>query len=290
MAPPGPRGDAAACGVNCRLVRTAVVRLPDRKQDVVRILERSGKAAIAFSGGADSSLLLRLALDTLGAERVLVLTARSCLLKPAELDRAATWFKRHAILDPPVHEFVDIHPLDWSDFVSNPAYRCYLCKSRIYSIFRNISRTRGFAILADGTNADDMNSDRPGLRAISELDIETPLAAAGMTKEEVRTLSRELGLDTWEQPSASCLATRIPTGLEITPERLQRIAAMEKFLEEAGFFGCRARLVPEDPGCVHIQVRQEDLPRITAGAGRDYLIEFPESLKIGKVYVDPAGR
>lgn len=254
------------------------------------MLEGFGMAAIAFSGGADSSLLLRLALDVLGPRRVLVLTARSCLLKPAELERAATWFRRHAITDPPVHEFVDIHPLEWGGFVRNPENRCYLCKSGIYSVFRNISREKGFQVLADGTNADDMNSDRPGLRAIAELGIETPLAAAGMTKEDVRKLSRELGLDTWNQPSASCLATRIPAGLAITPERLRLVAALEKHLEAAGFSGCRARLVSGEPGCVRIQVRKEDLPRIPADPRPDYPVEFPHSLKIRKVYFDSAGR
>lgn len=264
--------------------------LYDKKKLVDRIFEQYGKVAAAFSGGADSSLLLRLALDTLGSDRVLVLTARSCLAKPEEIERAATWFTRHAVPFPVAHEFVALQPLQWSDFVRNPDNRCYLCKSRVYAIFREIIRERGFDILVDGTNADDMNSARPGLRAISELGTGTPLAAAGMTKQEVRQLSREMGLDTWNKPSSSCLATRIPPGLPITLDRLDRIAAMEKHLEDAGFLGCRVRLDKDDAAKVCIQVQREDLPRITAGPQRDYLIEFFYNINISKVFLDLAGR
>jgi pyridinium-3,5-biscarboxylic acid mononucleotide sulfurtransferase len=266
------------------------MRLHDKKKNISRILERYGKVVIAFSGGADSSLLLRLALDTLGAERVLVLTARSCLVKPEETERAATWFTRHAVSPVPVHEFVDLRPLGWNEFVDNPENRCYFCKARIYTLFSEIIRQRGFDILADGTNADDMNSTRPGLMAIRELGTETPLAAAGLNKEEVRQLSRELGLDTWNSPSSSCLATRIPNGLTITADRLERIAGMEKHLESAGFFGCRVMLDRDDAAKVCIQVQKKDLPEIAAGPRRDHLIEFFNNIYITKILLDLAGR
>ncbi|HHO46991.1 MAG TPA: ATP-dependent sacrificial sulfur transferase LarE [Desulfobacteraceae bacterium] len=266
------------------------MKLHDKQKNAGRILDQYGKVAIAFSGGADSSLLLKLALDILGPDRVLVLTARSCLVKPADTRRAADWFIRHAVSPTPVHEFVDLQPLLWDDFVRNPEHRCYLCKSRIYTIFCEITRGRGFAVLADGTNADDMNSARPGLRAIRELGIETPLAAAGLTKDEVRELSRQLGLETWNQPSASCLATRLPTGLPVTADRLERVAGMEKYLDDAGFSGCRVRLDKHDAARVLIQVQRKDLPRIAASPQRDYLIDFLNNMHITSVALDLRGR
>jgi len=266
------------------------MKLHDKHKRAGRILGQYGKAAIAFSGGADSSLLLKLALDILGPDRVLVLTARSCLVKPADTERAADWFIRHGVSPLPVHELIDFQPLLWDDFVRNPEHRCYLCKSRIYTVFREIAHSRGFAVLADGTNMDDMNSTRPGLRAIRELEIETPLAAAGLTKEEVRELSRQLGLDTWNRPSASCLATRLPAGLAVTADRLERVAEMEKYLEEADFSGCRAMLDRHDAAGVLIQVQRKDLPRIATSPQREYLIDFLSNMNITSVTLDLKGR
>lgn len=264
--------------------------LHDKKKKLNCLLEQYGKVAIAFSGGADSSLLLRLALDILGAERVLVLTARSCLVKPEETEQAATWLTRHAVSPVPAHEFVAVQPLGWNDFAGNPENRCYFCKARMYTLFSEIIHRRGFDILADGTNADDMSSSRPGLKAIRELGIKTPLAAAGLNKKEVRQLSRELGLDTWNSPSSSCLATRIPSGLTITADRLERIAVMEKHLESAGFFGCRVLLDRDDAAKVCIQAQKSDLPEIASGPRRDHLIEFFNNINITKILLDLAGR
>lgn len=264
--------------------------LHEKKETVRGILAQYERFAIAFSGGADSSLLLRLALDTVGPENLLVLTARSSLLKPAELEGAATWFERHAIQDPADHAFVEVEPLAWDEFVRNPSDRCYLCKSKVYGIFLDICRRRGFVRLVDGTNADDMNSSRPGLRALRELGIGTPLAAGGMSKEEVRSLSREMNLDTWDHPSASCLATRIPVGLEVTAERLDLIAALEAYLENQGFSGCRVRLDRTDGTTVYIQVRHKDLSAITATSQYMYLSEYFSDFGIEQIYLDLKGR
>lgn len=261
-----------------------------KEQAVRRALARSGRVAIAFSGGADSSLLLWLALDTLGPAQVLVLTARSCLLPLRDLERAAGWPARHGLAGRVSHVFVDIQPLAWGEFTRNPADRCYLCKSRVYRLLLEQVRRQGFAQLLDGTNVDDLGSDRPGLRAIGELGIETPLAAVGLSKAEVRALSRELGLDTWDAPSASCLATRIPEGLTITAERLARIDILETHLEHIGCAGCRVRLDRFHEDRVYVQVQEKDLPRLAGGRERTTLLDFFNDSGVTKVFLDLQGR
>jgi uncharacterized protein len=262
----------------------------NKGQEVRRILAKYGRVAVAFSGGVDSSLLLWLALDTLGPANVLALTARSRLLPPRDLERAAGWPARHGLADTIIHVFVDIRPLSWDEFTSNPADRCYLCKSRVYRIFLEHAKRQGVTMLLDGTNADDLHSERPGLRALHELAIVTPLAAAGLHKLEVRALSRELGLDTWDAPSASCLATRIPEGLVITAERLARIDILEAHLERHGYAGCRVRLDLRHKDTVYVQVQEKDLPRLAAEQERTALFDFFNDSGVKKVFLDLRGR
>jgi uncharacterized protein len=261
-----------------------------KEQAVRRILARSGSAAIAFSGGADSSLLLSLAVNTLGVDKVLVLTARSCLLPAKDLERAAGWPARHGLAGRVSHIFIDIQPLAWDEFTRNPADRCYQCKSRVYRLFLDYARRQGITVLLDGTNADDLHSDRPGLKALHELGIATPLAAAGLSKQEVRALSRELGLDTWDAPSASCLATRIPAGLAITPERLARIDLLETHLAVSGCAGCRVRLDRRCEDIAYVEVQEKDLPRLLAGGTRTAILNFFNDSGIKKVFFDLRGR
>lgn len=264
--------------------------LSEKEQAVRRILVQAGRVAIAFSGGADSSLLLWLALDTLGPANVLVLTARSSLLPPRHLEWATSWPARQGLAGRVSHLLVDIQPLAWTEFASNPADRCYLCKSRVYRLFLDHARRQGMAELLDGTNADDLQSERPGLKALQELGIVTPLAAAGLSKAEVRALSRQIGLDTWDVPSASCLATRIPEGLAITPARLARIDILETYLEGIGCEGCRVRLDRRDEDTVYVQVQEKDLPRLVAGWERGDLLDFFNDFGTKKVFLDLRGR
>lgn len=264
--------------------------LPDKEEAVRRLLSQFGSVAVAFSGGADSSLLLRLAADVLGPGRVLALTARSCLMPGRDLDNAATWAARHGLADTISHRFIDIWPLAWDDFAANPSDRCYRCKSRVYPVLQEEARRQGMATLLDGTNADDLDSDRPGLKALRELGIISPLAAAGLSKEEVRRLGRELSLDNWDRPSASCLATRIPTGLDVTAERLALIGLLEDFLLERGVAGCRVRLDRWRADAVAVEVRIEDLARIVEGGLRSELLDFFRNSGMNNVVLDLRGR
>ncbi len=255
-----------------------------------RLLRGFGRVGIAFSGGVDSSFLLRAAIDTLGAENVLALHARSCLLKKEEQEQAASWLERHGIPAARLR-LVELEPLMWVDFVRNQSDRCYICKRRIYLLFQTVLTAEGITVLLDGTNADDIQrgqEERPGLRAVAELAVQTPLATCNLSKAEIRELSRELGLDTWEQPANSCLATRISQGLEITIARLEQVAAMEQILMDFGFSGCRARLLQETVVC--LQLRRQDMDDFCRSEIRNKLCSLFKEQGMKKMFLDLDGR
>ena len=191
---------------------------------------------VAFSGGVDSSLVLKIAADVLGA-RAVAATVDSPLAAPGEADRA----KRLAALLGVRHVLVPGEALNDPAFRRNPPERCYLCKRRVYRAMSEIARKTGAGAVLDGANADDAGDFRPGLQAAREMGVRSPLLEAGLTKEEVRRLARELGLPNWDQPAQPCLATRIPYGELITEEKLRQVARAEAFLAERGFFPARVR-------------------------------------------------
>lgn len=262
----------------------------DKEKQLYRALAKYDKAAVAFSGGADSSLLLRSAVEVLGPENVAAFTTRSCLLKRQELEGVTLWFAIHDLPGPVIHEFVDVDPLSWQEFTVNPANRCYTCKSIVYRLFLDHAADMGITSLLDGTNTDDMCSDRPGLRALRELGIGTPLADAGLSKKDVRELSRKVGLNTWNRPSASCLATRIPNGMEITRERLELVNRAESILEEMGFAGCRVRLESCNASWASIEVQKKDIPAITRDRNRIYIRKEFEEIGFSRILSNIYGR
>ncbi len=254
------------------------------------ILTDAGRVGIAFSGGVDSSFLLKAALDVLGAGNVCLLHGYSCLQKEEEQARARSWLDRHGCSSEIEQLFIDLQPLAWKEFVKNPRERCYLCKRRMYSRFLELLDQRGIPFLLDGTNIDDLKDRRPGLRAIHELGVQTPLVEAGLGKDEIRHLSREAGLDTFDLPSSSCLATRIPHGLEITRKRLQQVAAWEEKLDRLGFHGCRARIGDISEKSVFLQFVHQDLERIFSPGLRQSVFRYFKNQAIEKVFIDLEGR
>lgn len=226
-----------------------------RYQKLCEAIAPCGGVAVAFSGGVDSSLLLHAARSALG-ERVVAFQMVSSLHTPAEQQRAAD-FAAHCSCSLVRFPF---NPLEWPEFVANPANRCYLCKKKIYSLFLPHLAKHGATLLMDGTNADDLHEDRPGLVALRELGVATPLADLGLTKQEVRACAKVMGLHVWNTPSSSCLATRIQAGLAITSERIDGIASVEEFLSGVGFSSCRARLGARDE--LTIEVIAEDHSRL----------------------------
>ncbi len=266
------------------------MHLIDRYEHLKERLRGYGSVAVAFSGGVDSSLVLKCALDTLGADKVLALFARSDLLKGAEIEAALSWPEDHGYLGEQFLEIVDVQPLTWKELVLNPADRCFFCKQRLYTIFRERMEQHGFACLVDGTNTDDLKRRRPGLRAIHALGVRMPLVEAGFDKAEVRAVSQHLGLRTWNRPSASCLATRIPAGMEITGHRLRQVEMLESGLERFGLIGCRVRLHPEEEDAVQVEIRSRDFHILADEAIRLALLRFFRQQNIDRVLVDLEGR
>lgn len=202
-------------------------------QTNLRQLER---LAVAFSSGVDSTFLLKVAHNVLG-NGVLAVTARSCTFPQRELNEAVEFTRKHNI----EHIVVDSEELDIDGFSDNPPNRCYLCKSELFGKIRSIAQERGIARIAEGSNIDDNGDYRPGLQAVEELNIVSPLRQANLGKQEIRQLSRELGLPTSDKQSFACLSSRFPYGETITRERLQMIDAAEQFLLDRGFRQVRVR-------------------------------------------------
>lgn len=266
------------------------MHLRDKVVKLNELLAGFGRVAVAFSGGVDSSFLLKSALDVLGAGNVVILHGRSCLQKKAEQERAATWLSRHGYSPDIEQLIIELQPLGWKEFISNPENRCYLCKYRLYRNFLDKLDERDIHVLLDGTNTDDLKDRRPGLRAIHELGVQTPFVTCGLSKADIRELSRELKLDTCDQPSSSCLATRIPHGLEITLQRLERIAVWEDGLAELGFNGCRARMDAKSERIVYLQVVQANLDQLFNPAIRRAVFHFFKNMGVSKVFLDMEGR
>lgn len=193
--------------------------------------------AVAFSGGVDSTFLLAVAHTTLGDKAVAV-TARSCSFPKRELNAAQAFTAERGIR----HILVDSEELSIPGFSDNPPDRCYLCKTELFTEIGRVARVNGLKHVAEGSNVDDEGDYRPGLRAIAELGIKSPLRYAQLTKEEIRALSKEMGLSTWEKQSFACLASRFVYGERITEEKLKMVEQAESLLFEMGFSQVRVRI------------------------------------------------
>ena len=218
-------------------------------------LQALGRVAVAFSGGVDSTLLLRLALETLGSDSVLAVLADTPSLPRRERDEALRLAGR---LGAPCLT-VDPGELDDPVYAANPPDRCYHCKLRLFKAIMQAAAARGFTQVLDGNNDDDARDTRPGRRALQELGIASPLLEAGLTKADVRAISRRLGLPTADKPALACLASRIPDGTPVTRELLARIERAEEVLHEQGFAHCRVR---HHGDIARIELATRDMPRL----------------------------
>ena len=223
---------------------------------VTAIIASLESVAVAFSGGADSTLLLALCVRALGTERVLAVTADSPTLPRRELAEAAALAAELGAR----HMMVTTDEIRDERFASNPPDRCYFCKQGLFTRFRALADREGLRHLVYGATADDLGDYRPDMRAASEAGALAPLLEAGLGKKEVRELSRELGLRTWNKPSMACLSSRFPYGKAITHQGLGRVEQGEDLLRhELGFRQVRVR---DHDAMARIEVELEDLPRL----------------------------
>ncbi|MDG6224996.1 MAG: ATP-dependent sacrificial sulfur transferase LarE [Candidatus Thermoplasmatota archaeon] len=243
------------------------------------ILSQMGSAVLAFSGGADSTLLLRAALDTSGFV-VVPVTAVSLTYTKEEIEEA------RRLASSMGSELIEIDTSEMEDpsFLKNGPDRCYHCKRELFSHLFSIARERGIGHVIDGSNLDDMDDHRPGFRAAKEMGVGHPLQEARITKAMLRDISRDLGLSTWDKPSAACLASRIPYGSGITAEKLEAVGRAESILKRMGYKQVRVR---HHGNIARIEVGREEMMQLMEM--REEVVSFIKELGFSYVTLDIEG-
>ncbi len=255
--------------------------LQQKYDDLKRSLREIGGIAVAFSGGVDSTFLAAVAAQELG-DRALAVTAHSPLYPEHEQQEAASLAGQIGIR----HETVVSDELDVPGFASNPPNRCYLCKSELFTVVRSVADRHGLAAVADGTNADDTSDYRPGRRAAAECGVLSPLLEAGLGKDDIRALSRELGLPTAEKAAFACLASRFPYGTHITEEKLIAVGALETELRALGFHQFRVRHHGE---IARIEVGPDELEGVCSGTARERIVAAAKQAGFRYIALDLEG-
>lgn len=251
-----------------------------KRQRLSSILRDCGSVVVGYSGGVDSVFLARIAVDVLGAPRVLAVTGKSDSIASWMEDTARDVAERFGI---PWLE-LETREMDDPRYAANPSNRCYFCKSELWTRLAELAAERGFGAVLDGSNADDVGDHRPGAVAATENAVRSPLLEAGLTKDEIRAWSRELGLPTWDQPAAPCLASRIPYGLSVTPERLRQIEQAEIGLRAMGFRDFRVR---HHGTVARLEVHPSEIARVA-----DHRIEIARAVRAAgfqRVLIDLQG-
>lgn len=244
--------------------------------DLQDILKQMGTLAVGYSGGVDSTLLLKVAVDVLGA-KALAMIGRSETYPTREFEEAVALAEQMGAR----YVVVTTEETDDLKFRENPPDRCYFCKTELFGKLQEIASQEGIQWIADGTITDDVGDFRPGMRAKQEKNVRSPLLEAGFSKADVRELSRHLALPTWDKPSFACLSSRFPYGTGITKENLTRVDSAETYLRDEGFRFFRVRF--HDEKTARIEVGAQEIQRLLDSALRERLVQHLKSL--GFIYV-----
>lgn len=257
-------------------------RLEKKYQHLCNILKSMGRIIVAYSGGVDSTLLLKAASDTLKG-KVLAVTALSEITPDQEREDAVAQARALGVK----HLLVETGDLKRPEFVRNPLDKCYICKKHRFGMLLKLAKKEGFNFVADGENVDDHQDYRPGIRATRELGVRSPLSEAHLTKAEIRLISKKLDLPTWNRPSAACLASRIPYHQKITPQKLKQVDAGEVFLKKLGL-SSHVR-VRHEGRTARLELDPRDIPKIAGARTRKKVVAHFKSLGFKFVALDLEG-
>ncbi len=230
-------------------------QLQSRYDELTARIRSFNNVVVAFSAGVDSTLLVKASVDALGSENVIAATGLSDTYPDEEMQEARELAEEIGV----EHVLCKTEELTDPRYAQNSHQRCFFCKSELYSHLERVREQRGFDVIIDGTNADDLGDHRPGLRAARNLGVLSPYEEIGMTKDEIRQISNALDLRTWDKPAFACLSSRFPYGTPITVEKLKQVAEAERVLRQLGFRGFRVR---HHDAIARIEVSPEDFPRI----------------------------
>ena len=255
------------------------ISVEEKYKELINNLRKLGKVAIAFSGGVDSTFLVYAAREALG-NNVIAFTVNSPYIPQWEVDEAREWIQSIGV----DHEVIGVDIPE--NIKNNPSDRCYLCKKQIFSLLISEMKKHNINYLLEGTNKDDEGDYRPGMKALDELKVLSPLRQVGFAKEEIRQMSKKHGLPTWNKPAYACLLTRIPYDTTITEEELRRIEAGEKKLFALGFEGARLR---SHGNVARVELQQHHFETIMEGETKQLVVEKLKSVGYQFVCVDLEG-
>ncbi|MCX6133660.1 MAG: ATP-dependent sacrificial sulfur transferase LarE [Ignavibacteriales bacterium] len=257
-------------------------QLQKKHEDLKSLLIEMGSVAVGFSGGIDSTLLIRVATEALG-DNALAVIGRSETYPTREFEEAIQLAKSFGSR----YRIVNTEETDNLKFKENPPDRCYFCKTELFGKLNDIAEEEGITWVADGTIVDDLGDFRPGMRAKNEQKVRSPLLETGFTKAEVRALSRELGIPTWDKPSFACLSSRFPYGHGITKENLMKVDAAETFLRDLGFRFFRVR--HHDDKTARLEIGPQEFGRLFDNGLREKIVSHFKTLGFAYVTLDLQG-